>query len=442
MKDVGPTLRAERLFAARFGDRRGTRRWWVPGRIELLGKHVDYGGGRSLLTAVDRGFHVLARPRRDANINLVDGRSVQFFSGSLTSPPPPLPGRWTNYPATVMRRIVQDFPFASTGMDAVMTSDLPSSAGLSSSSALVVATFLPLAALNGLAETARWQSAIDSDEALADYLGAVENGRSFGGFAAGTGVGTMGGSQDHTAILCCREGTVSCFRFIPVARQDELVLPPEIVFAVASSGVSASKAAGVKQHYNALAATMTELVSVAGRAVGRSERSLLDLLDSSPDAFDRIHAALAGHPDAARLRARLAQFNAECREIIPGVSDALRGGDFTTVGELVDRSQRLAETVLENQVPETIHLAASAREIGAIAASAFGAGFGGSVWAMIRRDTADAFVEEWRSRYLAAFPSHGKKSEFFVSPATSGAREITVTVPVPAPDRRARDIER
>ena len=57
-------------------------------------------------------------------------------------------------------------------------------------------------------------------------------------------------------------------------------------------------------------------------------------------------------------------------------------------GDLVDRSQQLAERRLGNQVPETIELARSARELGARAASAFGAGFGGSVWALVSR--ADA----------------------------------------------------
>jgi galactokinase len=45
-----------------------------------------------------------------------------------------------------------------------------------------------------------------------------------------------------------------------------------------------------------------------------------------------------------------------------------------TLGVLVDRSQAMAESILRNQVPETIHLARSARELGAVAASAFGAG--------------------------------------------------------------------
>ena len=67
------------------------------------------------------------------------------------------------------------------------------------------------------------------------------------------------------------------------------------------------------------------------------------------------------------------------------------------MGTLVDRSMSLATTALGNQVPETIFLARRAREIGAAAASAFGAGFGGAVWAMVRASDADGFIARWRA---------------------------------------------
>ena len=48
--------------------------FFVPGRIEVLGKHTDYAGGRSLLCAVERGFAVLATPRDDAVVRAVDAQ--------------------------------------------------------------------------------------------------------------------------------------------------------------------------------------------------------------------------------------------------------------------------------------------------------------------------------------------------------------------------------
>ena len=57
----------ERALRAWRGAGDGERlRWFVPGRIEVLGKHTDYAGGRSLLCAVERGFCVTAVPRGSA----------------------------------------------------------------------------------------------------------------------------------------------------------------------------------------------------------------------------------------------------------------------------------------------------------------------------------------------------------------------------------------
>ena len=415
--------RAERAFAARFGDRAGARHWWVPGRIELLGKHVDYAGGRSLLAAVDRGFHVLARPRLDDRVHLVDARSGQSFAATLSAETPPTPGRWTDYVVSVVRRLARDFPTARRGMDAAIASSLPSASGLSSSSALVVATFLPLAAFNRLQELESWRDDLAGD-ALAGYLGAVENGRAFGPFAGDFGVGTQGGSQDHTAILGCRRGQLSQFRFLPVARERDVALRDDWTLAVASSGVPAPKTGAVREHYNRLSGEAATLITTWNRRHGDTASSLLDILAADSGAEADLAAALTDHPDGPALVARLAQFREECLELIPAAGAAIEGGDAARLGALVDRSHHLAVTVLRNQVDETRDLAGRARELGAIAASAFGAGFGGSVWALLHRDGAEALLEDWRSWYHGRHPARAERAEFFLSAPAGGAEEV------------------
>jgi len=117
------------------------------------------------------------------------------------------------------------------------------------------------------------------------------------------------------------------------------------------------------------------------------------------------------------LTARLDQFVLEAFQIIPAAGDALGREDLAAFGDLVDRSQAAAELWLGNQIPETIALARLARTSGALAASAFGAGFGGSVWALVQEAEAPAFLEQWRSRYLANFPDRLPKAEFFLTSA-------------------------
>jgi galactokinase len=99
--------------------------------------------------------------------------------------------------------------------------------------------------------------------------------------------------------------------------------------------------------------------------------------------------------------------------LIPDAVDALRRGDLAALGTTVDLSQLLAERMLGNQVPETAALARLARELGAVAASAFGAGFGGSVYAVVPEEQAAAFMTNWSHDYLARFPHRRESARFF-----------------------------
>jgi galactokinase len=203
-------------------------------------------------------------------------------------------------------------------------------------------------------------------------------------------------------------------------------MPAGWTFAIGVSGVHAAKGGAVQEHYNGLARQLALLLAEWRTLMGTPTESLLDVLDAGPTGLDALRAAMRrAHPDEAEaLIARLGQFTEECQSIIPAVTAALRRGAPEEIGELVDRSQALAESVLANQVPETVHLARSARQLGASAASAFGAGFGGSVWAMVRVAEAPAFLEAWRSSYLALFPARAGRATFFTSAPGAAASEI------------------
>ena len=409
------------VFADRFGGK-PTSTWWIPGRIEVLGKHTDYGGGRSLLCTVERGFHLVARPNAEGTVRLLDAKTGARLEVPLQADVPPQPGRWGDYPITVVRRVARDFPSARTGIDATFVSTLPPASGLSSSSALVIAAFLPLAEANNLAATAEWRSSLPDRPAIAGYLGAVENGKAFGAFPADHGVGTHGGSEDHTAILCCRSGHLSQYHFLPVTAERETPLPAGWTFVIAMSGVHAAKGSGALERYNRLSLEIRTMLNTWHSQTSRDDPSLFAALRSSADAPQRLEGMLRSEGEkAAPLLQRLAQFRAETEEIIPAVTAALALGDPTAIGPLVDRSQSLAERVLRNQVAETIHLAGRARELGAAAASAFGAGFGGSVWAMVRSEDAESFLLRWRSDYLAAYPAHRSRADFFLTNAGPAA---------------------
>jgi galactokinase len=118
---------------------------------------------------------------------------------------------------------------------------------------------------------------------------------------------------------------------------------------------------------------------------------------------------------------RLNQFLEESERIIPAAADALRAGDLTQLGRLVDQSQQWSQKGLQNQIPQTIFLAQSARHLGAAAASAFGAGFGGSVWALVPKPLASTFQNDWLALYREAFPIQAQTAQTFISPAGQSA---------------------
>ncbi|MEP6991784.1 MAG: galactokinase family protein [bacterium] len=413
--------------------------YFVPGRIEVLGKHTDYAGGRSLLCAMERGIVVRARPRDDALVRAVDVTRGEVREASLAVTGDPSPaqtdragaplkttgGDWATYLSTVVHRIARDFPAARRGVDIVFASDLPAASGMSSSSALVIAFFLAIEGVNALSADPRYREAIRTPEELGEYLGAVENGRPHRGMAGGLGVGTLGGSQDQTAILCCRAGHLTRVAFCPVRSEGLVPFPVDRTFVLAYSGVAAEKTASARQRYNEASLATSELLSIWNAATCRNDASLGTAVSTAPDAAARLsglleHAASADFTPR-RLRDRLEQFVTESVDIIPHAADAFAADDMATVGTLVARSQRGAEQLLGNQVPETIDLVRLARELGADAASAFGAGFGGSVWALARADDARRFCGAWEAAYRAAHPEAAARAEFMITKPGPGA---------------------
>ena len=438
------------------------RALFVPGRIEVLGKHTDYAGGSSLVAAPERGVCLVAADRDDATVRAFAlDLALQRHAVRGGSPHPPrkneIPGpravgpethrarrlcgavglgdtaefaiaenlvptagHWSNYPMTTARRLARNFGGDLRGADVAFSSDLPVAAGMSSSSALMVAFHLALAAVNRLDRRAAYRENITSPESLAAYLGAVENGQTFGSLVGDKGVGTFGGSEDHTAMLCCRPGMLSQYAYCPTRPERTIPLPAGYTFAVASSGIAAEKTGEAMAPYNRSSHLASAVAAAWRGATGRDDATIADALASSdPDeAADRMREILAKPPadcpfSAEELAARFEHFRAENVEILPAAGDAIAAGDLAEFRRQVDRSQHLAETLLGNQVPQTVFLARSACESGAAAASAFGAGFGGSVWAMVGEDEADAFLVNWAARYGRVHTAEAAEASFF-----------------------------
>lgn len=403
---------------------------YVPGRVEFLGKHTDYAGGRSLLMTVQKGFRMVAHPRRDDILRIATGRKgqpevQQFVYGQI---PPHQPGHWVNYTATLARRLLANFGSCPElthagkpsllGADIAFVSDLPIAAGMSSSSALVVAMFLCISQINHLDHTETYRREIHSNIDLAAYLGCVEMGLSFGSLAGQQGVGTFGGSEDHTAMLCCKPETLSQFSFAPSVFEREIPFPSNMELVIACSGIQAVKTGSAKEKYNRASIRARKAAEAYNRATGDNCRHLRDVAARvGPNGLDKalraIRQGTAPKDEQMDLPGRFEQFFHEDQEIIPAVGDALIAGNVDAIGPLIDKSHANARKWLNNVIPETDFLYRSARQLGAVAASYFGAGFGGSVWAMVEKDAAENFRIAWNRTYSENFPERSTKAEYF-----------------------------
>lgn len=401
--------------------------FWVPGRIEVLGKHTDYLGGRSLLAAAELGIAGVAIPRADDCVRITDVRCGAKVEFRISADLQPEAGSWRNYPMTVARRLARDCPGPLRGADLALSSNLPAAAGMSSSSALITGVLLVLIAVNRLQRTAPFRESIRTEEDLADYAAAVESGADFGPLAGDSGVGTHGGSEDHTAILCARAGHLAQYAFAPARCERVVAVPLGYTFVIASSGVRAEKTGPVMLRYNRVAELGREVLNVWRHGTGRKDTSLAVALASDPRAAhhlrDLLDSSRVSDCKPQELIARLEQFRMESLEIIPAAAEALARGDLGCFGALVERSQDLAERLLHNQVPETMDLVRLARGLGAVAASAFGAGFGGSVWALVAEDEAESFRARWHLRYRERFPAR-TDAAFLVTRAGPPAQRV------------------
>jgi galactokinase len=380
---------------------------FISGRIEFLGKHTDYCGGQSLVCAIDRGFFVDFEPHNDDFVKLINEDTNEVVEISFDENRLIPKTHWAKYPQTVIKRITNNFKSRKLlGAEINFRSDLPQAAGLSSSSALMISVFWAISKANNLKNFDEYEQNIRNNLDLAEYLGCVENGQNFRNLTGEKGVGTFGGSQDHAAILCGKKNTLSCFKFSPLALENEIRLPKDLCFVVASSGVVAEKTGRAKAKFNRLALISKEIVNKFDENL-----SLAQVIENV--GFETVKKKLVKQ----ELINRLTQFYVESFEIIPKVSELLKHGEVEKIGELVDLSHRNADEFLGNQMPETNLLQSSARKIGALASSAFGAGFGGSVYALVKKSDAEKFLDEWRENYLKNFPQHREKSEFFITKA-------------------------
>lgn len=369
-----PTARLGRVNGAE-----QVQQWSVPGRVNLVGEHLDYNGGASLPIAIDKGFTVKVRPRPDETVNVWSaGQKASFPVGVQ---PGDVDG-WAAYVAGTVWA-AREAGHRVGGVDLVLDSDLPSGAGLSSSAALTCGVAVSLDSLGG------WQQgptdlAVLARRAENDFVGAPT------------------GLMDQLAVMHGRRGHA--------VRVDAATEPPAVevvpidwesaglVLAVIATGVNHSHADGGYADRHAESRRAAEALGVEHLAqVG------LDALVTLEDETLK-----------ARTRHVLTE-NARVKAFVRAAAD----GSWVQAGTILTASHASLRDDYQVSAAELDVAVDTALEAGALGARMTGGGFGGSAIALVERDRA---VDMARAVEAAFEHMSWKKPQVFpVSPA-DGAR--------------------
>lgn len=373
-------------------DGAGARLFFAPGRVNLVGAHLDYNGGDVLPLAVDRGIYVAARLRDDDRIRL---RSldlplvVDVDAATLGRSQDPAHG-WASYPLGVWQ-FFSAHTNCRRGVDLVFGGDLPMASGLSSSAAIEVATVTALDALHGTEVDALTLAKL-AHRAETDYVG-LKCGI-MDQFASALG------RAGHALLLHCHTQT---FEHVPLDRGafDILVMDSRKPRTLASTMFNKR----VRECADAHAALV---------ALG-IERDCLA-------AYSRDDLERAGNGLQGVLARRARHVVSEMGRLAEAVA-ALRRGDIARLGACLDASHRSTATDYEVSCAELDEITDAARACtGVFGARLTGAGFGGCAIALIAPGHADGVAAAVANRYEARF---GVAPGFSVLHAGPGPRELT-----------------
>lgn len=374
-----------------------------PGRVNLIGEHTDYNGLPVFPMAIDRVVAVAFRPRRDRRVllhNLEDRFPPVEFELSDAIPRGE-PGGWGNYSRAAGQALWREIgPL--TGLEGIVGSTVPVAAGLSSSSALVVATALALLEATGaVMERAR----------LAELLARGERY-----------VGLQGGGMDQAVSLCARAGHALRIGFRPALGITPVPFPADWRVVVASSMVEAAKAAGTRDAYNERVRECREALArfAAAHSPESPPEDYAELL-SRWEAGEAIRLA-EGMLDETRFR-RFHHVVSEAARV-EGAVAAMQAGDLARFGELLSASHASLRDDYAVSCPELDELVHIAEEAGAAGARLTGAGFGGCIVAATRAEQAEGVVHAlWRDFYRPRSVSTGHRNQVvFLATAAGGAR--------------------
>ncbi len=440
-------------FIRKYGDKKVviTR---SPGRVNLMGRHIDHRGGGINVMATDKDIVFVSASRDDDMVNITnidsafpdrtfsigrvlgekkydkwlsyldDERVVRELNESG--------GCWSNYVKSAVIRVQFDNEMPLCGMDMAASGTIPVAAGLSSSSSIVVSTMEAVVALNCLNI---------SDK---DFITLCGEGEWF--------VGSRGGAGDHAAMKCGKADRIVHLGFKPFEVGENAEFSDKYAVIVANSMIKAKKSEGSKDKFNAKVASYEFALMLIKRlypeygfvefrdlAKVRPYSKIYDILKSIPETMtrggikmmlpeysDRIKQIFMSHadPEVYDLRAVSLYGISECVRA-DRCMQLLREGKYTELGEMMKISHngdrltglKVTDEMLDKlskdnadvalqygaydcSTPEIDYLCDTLNETyGVLGSELVGAGLGGCVVALVEKAKADSIISVLNEKY-------------------------------------------
>ena len=385
-----------RRFRERHGAGSTPRFFFAPGRVNLMGAHLDYNGGPVMPTAIDRGTFLAIRERPDRTLRLASTLDPATLEIELDALPRVRTGRWVDYPLGVVHAVLE-LPEGRRvldrlrGLDVLFGGNLPVGAGLSSSASICVGTAFAL--------NATWALGL---ERMALVRAALVAEREF--------VGVRCGIMDPYAVGLAREGHLLWLDCKDASSEYLPLDTARLSIAVADTHVRRELA---QVAFNERVAQCR----AAFETLRRHQPGASCLRDIRKDVFEDHRRDL----DATSAR-RAEHVLAEVERTF-AARDALKRGDSAAFGAQMLRTHRSLRYLFEVSVPELDRLVDSAAGCpGVLGARLTGAGFGGCAVILVETAAAPDVAERLAIEFEREFrirPSIG------IYEGDAGPREIT-----------------
>ncbi|MBL8222618.1 MAG: hypothetical protein JNL62_25490 [Bryobacterales bacterium] len=340
----------------------------APGRVNLIGEHIDYHSLPVLPMAISQRVTVRFAPNTGPFIEATskDGFPPRTFEWTASIAPYES-GDWGNYLKAAAQAVALRWG-VHNGITAEITGNIPPAAGLSSSSALLVAFTLALLKANAIEPT------------LEELMEILPDGEQY--------VGTRGGGMDHAISLAGRQGHALEIHFNPVQTR-AIPIPADWAFLVAHSLRTAEKSSAVREEYNQRRFAGQRALKALGFTSYRQHPSP-DLAAQLTDPLERrcfLHVVT----EAARVQQAIA---------------ALESQDAPSFGRILNEGHRSLRDQLQVSCPELDRLTEAALHAGALGARLTGAGFGGCAILFTTQSRRESLKQNLIETFYNGDPTH------------------------------------